>query len=114
MQTAKTAYFRVYVTFVLAASAYSLTQVMNTHQQGWLGVLLTTLPATAFFIRLFTDKMPRTESKLTPLHLLAAAGVVVTAISQPSIEQLAFSLSGLVGLLIYDFWANQSTQRSSN
>ncbi|HET8706080.1 MAG TPA: hypothetical protein VFM46_07255 [Pseudomonadales bacterium] len=114
MQTAKALYFRLYVIFAVVTSGYALTQVMNTHQQGWLGVLLTTLPVTAFFLRLFTDKTPRTEGKLILLHILAGAGIAVTGISQPSTEQLIFCVCGAVTLLLYDFWVTPASTNPNN
>jgi len=111
MQSLRAIYLKFYVLFSCCVSAYSLIQVMNTHQQGWLGVLLTSLPATAFFLRLFTDKKPRTESKLIAIHLLAIFGVVVTALSEPTLLQMSCAIAGLVFLFLYDFWASAAHKK---
>lgn len=112
MQTAKLVYFRIYAGFVVVSAAYSLMQVMNTHQRGWLGALLTSWPIAAFFLRMFTDPTPRTASKLIPIHMLAAVGLLITFTSEPSIEQIACVVAGFIGLLIYDFWAGATEPKT--
>ncbi len=109
MNKLKAVFISTFVTFVIACSGYAAWRAFEGPALPWVGVLLTTLPMTVFFVRLYVaGDVARTSPRLHGLIALAALGVAFGGASffvgDGDPLALVLALIGLSALITYSYW----------
>jgi len=80
MNLLKSVFISVFVTWLAAISIYSLSRLTTGAEPllSWLGLALTALPPTVFFIKAFVAKSPRTPRHPVEFSILSALGLALT------------------------------------
>jgi peroxiredoxin len=109
MAKLKAVFISVYVTFVMAASAYGIWRAVEGPRWPWIGAVLTTLPAALFFIRVYArGNVARTSARMPVIVGLAILGLAISAgsciVGSCSTTALLLCAVGLGALFAYSYW----------
>lgn len=111
MNLLKSVFISVFVTWLAAISIYSLYRLAGGSEPllSWLGLALTAVPPTVFFIKAFLAKSPRTPRHPVEFSVLSALGLALTMGISFRYGQAAgnihvFSGITMIGWLMYLRW----------
>jgi peroxiredoxin len=120
----KAIYVSFYLSVVGILAAFALWRLVNQGEMGnihygWLGAVMATAPIVLTLgWWMLARRQPRTSVGLTPIMALAVSGLGLASVGyqldQPdALEPLLYTVTGLVGFLIYIKWYSVFEDRDS-